>query len=206
MAPPKPDILELGCAEGYMTRLLADFSGRHVVVDASHDFLSAAARHVPSHVEFHESLFESFTPGDRFDVVVMSYILEHVADPSALVARARTWLKEGGFLFAAVPNSRALSRQLGRSLGVVKDLYGITPLEQIHGHRRSYDRTSLDQDIKSGGGKIFLRGGLMMKPFSTHQMDEMLKTGIIGNEHLDALLELGAEYPDLTHTVYALVS
>jgi len=203
--PARPSVLELGCADGYMTALLSEVAARHVVVDASPEFLESARKGARPHAEFHESLFETFEPCEKFDVVVMCYILEHIIAPGELVARARTWLKpDTGCMFIAVPNIRALSRQLGRAIGVVTDLYEITPAEREHGHRRSYDRVMLDRDIESGGAKIVHRGGLVLKPFSTGQLDAMLAHKIIGPEHLAAFEALGTEYGDLCHTIYAV--
>jgi 2-polyprenyl-3-methyl-5-hydroxy-6-metoxy-1,4-benzoquinol methylase len=201
----RPRILELGCSDGYMTSLLAQIASAHVVVDAAQEFIEKARLAVPETVEFHQALFEEYEPGQSFDVVVMSFILEHIIDPPALIARARSWLTQpAGRLFAVVPNIRALSRQLGRAIGVVGDLAEITASELAHGHRRSYDRTTFDRDIEGGGAEILARGGLVVKPFANTHMDMMLKQGIIGLEQLRGFELLGTEYPDLCHSLYVI--
>lgn len=203
--PAGGSILELGCSEGYMTFLLSHLAKRHVVVDAAGHFLAKAKTTAPAHVSFVESLFEDFEPNESFDVVVMCYILEHVAEPEQLIARARRWLKPNtGVIFAAVPNARALSRQLGRALGVMKDLHEITPAEEEHGHRRTYDRAMLDNHVRGGGADALFRGGLVVKPLGTGQLDAMVKAGIISNEHFTALNHLAIEMPDLSHTIYTV--
>ena len=201
----RPSVVELGCSDGYMTSLLAQIASRHIVVDAASDFIEAARTVVPSTVAFHHALFEEYEPERSVDLVVMSFILEHVIDPPALVARARRWLApDYGRLFCVVPNIRALSRQLGRVIGVVGELAEITPSERTHGHRRSYDRVSFDRDIEAGGAEILARGGLVVKPFANVHMDAMLKQGIIGSEQLRGLELLGTEYPDLCHSLYVI--
>jgi 2-polyprenyl-3-methyl-5-hydroxy-6-metoxy-1,4-benzoquinol methylase len=202
---PHPSILELGCSDGYMTALLAAIASHHVVVDAASEFVEAARQAVPGDTIFHQALFEDYEPERQFDVVVMSFILEHIIDPPELIARARSWLvPETGRIFAVVPNIRALSRQLGRAIGVVGELAEITPSEQVHGHRRSYDRISFDRDIVGGGAEILARGGLMVKPFANFHMDQILRQGIIAQEQLDGLILLGTEYPDLCHSLYVI--
>ena len=201
----RPRILELGCSDGYMTSLLAQIASAHVVVDAAQEFIEKARLAVPDTVEFHQALFEDYEPAQSFDVVVMSFVLEHIIDPPALIARARGWLTQpAGRIFAVVPNIRALSRQLGRAIGVVGDLAEITASELAHGHRRSYDRITFDRDIEGGGAKILARGGLLVKPFANAHMDAMLKQGIIGSEQLRGLELLGTEYPDLCHSLYVI--
>lgn len=41
---------------------------------------------------------------EPFDVVVFADVLEHVARPEEVLARARGWLREGGLLFVSLPN------------------------------------------------------------------------------------------------------
>ena len=36
-------------------------------------------------------MFEDYTPPERFDCVIASFILEHVADPVALLKRIHGW-------------------------------------------------------------------------------------------------------------------
>jgi 2-polyprenyl-3-methyl-5-hydroxy-6-metoxy-1,4-benzoquinol methylase len=201
----RPSVLELGCSDGYMTSLLNVIASDHVVVEAAQEFIEAARDAVPKGVTFVQALFEEYEPSRQFDLIVMSYILEHVIDPSDLMARARCWLTPIiGRIIAIVPNIRALSRQLGRAIGVVGELAEITPSEQAHGHRRSYDRIAFDRDVERGGAEILARGGLVVKPFANIHMDMMLRQGIIGADQLLGLEKLGAEYPDLCHSIYVV--
>jgi 2-polyprenyl-3-methyl-5-hydroxy-6-metoxy-1,4-benzoquinol methylase len=201
----KPSILELGCSDGYMTALLNVIASEHVVVEAAAEFIEQARAASPSDISFVQALFEEYEPARTFDLVIMSFILEHIAEPSELIAKARRWLvPETGRIIAIVPNIRALSRQLGRAIGVVGELAEITPSEQMHGHRRSYDRISFDRDLEKGGAEILARGALMVKPFANMHMDAMLRQGIIGEEHLAGLDRLAVEHPDLCHSIYTV--
>jgi 2-polyprenyl-3-methyl-5-hydroxy-6-metoxy-1,4-benzoquinol methylase len=201
----RPSILELGCSDGYMTSLLNVIASDHVVIEAAAEFIDAAKSAVKGNVKFVQTLFEEYQPERQFDLVIMSFILEHIVDPSELIARARHWLTpQTGRIIAIVPNIRALSRQLGRAIGVVGELGEITPSELAHGHRRSYDRISFDRDIERGGAEILARGGLVVKPFANMHMDLMLRQGIIGEDQMRGLERLGTEYPDLCHSVYAV--
>lgn len=47
--------------------------------------------------------------GQKFDVILMPDILEHLRQPEAILARAHTWLKPHGFIVVSVPNIRHFS-------------------------------------------------------------------------------------------------
>ncbi len=203
--PPKAAILELGCADGYMTSLLAELAGRHVVVDAVPAFIAEAKKIAPPGVEFVDSLFEEYEPAEPYDLVVMSFILEHVLDPVALMARARAWLKpHTGRVLMTVPNRRSLSRLLARAMGLVRELEDLTENDLAHGHRRCYDRVSFDRDVEKAGLEAVARGGLVVKPFANFQLDRMIQDGILGREQLDGLEKLGAEFPDACAAIYTV--
>src|SRR5262250_282290 len=70
-------ILEMGPAEGVMTRLLVDTGKALTVVEGSRAFCDAIAARHPG-VEVVHSLFEDYAPTKRFDNIVLGHVLEHV--------------------------------------------------------------------------------------------------------------------------------
>ena len=53
-------------------------------------------------------------PEDSFDVVVCSYVLEHVTDPEAVLRNFQTWLKPGGIMILRVPDRDSVYGFLAR--------------------------------------------------------------------------------------------
>lgn len=51
---------------------------------------------------------------DRFDLILMLNLIEHVVDPRAVLAKARRWLKPGGRLLIKTPNFDALDARIFR--------------------------------------------------------------------------------------------
>lgn len=196
--------LELGCSDGFMTEMISKQVDHLDVVDGSRKFLEEAGkRHLPN-VKFIYSLFEEYTTPEKYDCVVASYILEHVFDPVAVMKMARTVLKPDGLLCLLVPNARALSRQLGLHMGLLKDLKELTQNDHNHGHRRVYDRVSINRDIEAAGFENVSQGGVMLKILADFQMDQLIDKGILKDQHLNALYSLGLEYPDLCGSLFSV--
>lgn len=101
------------------------------------------------------------------------HTLEHLDDPSGVLARAREWLAPGGFLFAVVPNAHAPSRQLAVEMGMITHDAAVTEPERVHGHRITYSLDTLQRDVRKSGLKIVRRGGVFFKT-----MDGLLGTSV----------------------------
>ncbi len=81
-----PEGLELGPADGTMTKTLVNDFRKLSIVDGSAELLRAipaAANLVKVH-----ALFEEFQAAGKFNTILMAHILEHIEDPVALIQRA----------------------------------------------------------------------------------------------------------------------
>lgn len=195
---------EFGCDNGFMTELIAGHVGRLTVVDGSQTFIELARKRVPDSVEFVHSLFEDFAPDRKFDYIFATYVLEHVNDAIGFLRMAGRLLAEDGLLFIVVPNARALSRQLARHMGLLDDLFALTPNDINHGHRRVYDRISLNRDIEASGLLQVAQGGLLLKLLADFQMDALIETEVLGTPQLEGLYKMGLEYPDLAGSLFSV--
>ena len=82
---PGDHVLELGCGTGLMTRQLIDRGGIVTAVDRSEPMLSRARRRAPE-ATFVTSDVTTFATDDRFDRVVLSYILHELDAPARATA------------------------------------------------------------------------------------------------------------------------
>ena len=98
----------------------------------------------------------------------------------------------------------ALSRQLAYHMGIIPDLRALTENDLSHGHRRVYDRVSLNRDLENGGFVTIAQGGIMLKLLADFQMDQLFELDVLGEPQIDGLYSLGLEYPDLCGSIYSV--
>jgi SAM-dependent methyltransferase len=196
--------LELGSEVGYMSERLAALVEHLDIVDGSAAFLEQVKKRNIPNVSYHCSLFEDFRPSQPYDCIFASHVLEHVKDVQLVLRMVKNALKPNGTLFATVPNARAVSRQLARHMGLIDSLYSLTPNDIKGGHRRVYDRCSLDRDIETAELIIVAEGGILFKPFADFQMDQLIDSGLLGPQQCEGLYRLGHEYPDMCADLYVI--
>ncbi len=100
-------LLDVGCAMGILLEL-ARLRGWEVHgVDVS-EYATEIARDYYNLEVLTGQLVDAAYPDGRFDVVVMDDLIEHVADPTALVREAHRVLAPGGLLTLNTPNRAGL--------------------------------------------------------------------------------------------------
>lgn len=184
-------VLEMGPAEGIMTKHLVKISEKLTIVEASERFCKIL-RSVYPDLEINQSLFEEFTPNSLFDYIVLGHVLEHVIDPVMIVKRIKQWLKPNGKIIASVPNSRSLHRQAAVVMGILPNEESMS-LNDIHdGHRRIYNPESFRYLFNISDMQIDYFGGFWLKPLSNNQIESAWSEVMI-----KAFMQLGERYPDI---------
>jgi len=100
-------ILDLGCGNGRaLTRFLGEPRDRVLGIDSHGPSLAYARRHFAVEgIEFREGTAEELgNVTDRFDVVILADVLEHVTEPDKLLSAAARLLLPGGRVLLTVPN------------------------------------------------------------------------------------------------------
>ena len=109
VAPPAR-VAEIGCAQGNVSLLLAESGYRVVAVDLRLDFVRYA-RAKWERGRLAAVVGDAFRLPLRaraFDVVIVGELVEHVAEPAALLAEAGRLLAPGGLLIVTTPNGRCV--------------------------------------------------------------------------------------------------
>jgi 2-polyprenyl-3-methyl-5-hydroxy-6-metoxy-1,4-benzoquinol methylase len=106
----KPEILDLGCATGWLTVQLSTF-GQATGIDLADASIREARARYPE-IQFECGDFAKLDSNKgRFDVVVSLDTLSHVANQRAFVRRVRGVLKQGGYLMLTIQNRFVFERR-----------------------------------------------------------------------------------------------
>ena len=107
-------VLDVGCGGGILSEALAERGATGVGIDLAESALQAAEAHRAGQaVEYRlESSRDAVARGESFDAVTCMEMLEHVADPAAVLRDIHALLKPGGWAFFSTIN-RTLKARLG---------------------------------------------------------------------------------------------
>lgn len=196
-------LLELGLGHGYTTDIFSEHFTRHVVVEGSPEIIrSFRGKHSECPAEIVAAYFENFQTAERFDVIVMGFILEHVDDPLLILRRFRQFLAPGGRIFLAVPNAQVLNRRLGYHAGMLDSMTRLSEHDVLLGHKRYYTVDSLREVVEQSGCQVERLEGIYLKPFTTRQILDLGLDGKI----LEAMCTVGIAYPELSCGLLAEIS
>jgi ubiquinone/menaquinone biosynthesis C-methylase UbiE len=191
-------LLELGMGHGGATSAFARHFARYQVVEGSLEMIERfRSRYELPQVDVHHGWFEEFDTDERFDHIGMGFVLEHVADPGAILRQYRRFLKPGGTLFAAVPNCESLHRRIGQAGGLLPDLTRLSDADLRFGHVRYYSLASLRTELDAAGWEVVQAEGIMLKPLTTQQLVGLQ----LGPQAIHGLMEVGRQFPELANSL-----
>ena len=144
------DVLDVGCATGYLAGALAEQGCRVWGVEVDADAARTAAEVCEQVVvgDLAALDLDEALGGRRFDVVVLGDVLEHLLDPLPVLRASRGLLAPGGSVCISVPNvahgavrlSLLAGRWEYRPLGLLDDT-----------HVRFFTRDGLDRLLRAAG-------------------------------------------------------
>jgi 2-polyprenyl-3-methyl-5-hydroxy-6-metoxy-1,4-benzoquinol methylase len=147
-------VLELGCSTGFMSRYLTQQRGCSVVGIEVDESAAVQAGKFCHHVLVRDLNRPDWMTGlgeREFDVVLMADVLEHLADPSTLLAQLRPLLNKNASIVICLPNVVHWITRLKVLFGHF-DYAACGTLD--HTHLRFYTPESAREMIESAGYQI----------------------------------------------------
>lgn len=128
-------MLDVGCGEGWALGAFFDAGWTVRGIDFSEFGVSTQNPRLREFVtvgDVYAILDEFISKGDRFGVVNLAHVLEHVLDPIELLRRLHSVVMPGGLLVVSVPNDgNALHEELFAS-GKISHRWWIAPPEHLN--------------------------------------------------------------------------
>lgn len=187
-------LLECGIGHGYSSEVFEGCFKNHIVIDADNRLIMKySMEHPDSKIKFMNCYFEDFEGPEKFDVIVLGFILEHVDNPINIIKKMSKYLNDNGQMFITVPNAEALNGRVGHLAGMLPDICALSENDYKLGHKRYYTKQTLINDCLAAGCCIKKIEGLFLKPITT---DQFLKLEL-SEDILNAYCEVGRDYPEL---------
>jgi trans-aconitate methyltransferase len=189
--------LELGPAEGAMTKYLHDHFEHLTVVEGAAALLALIPDY--DNVTKVQSIFEEFAPQQPFNTIIMEHILEHVDKPVELLRRASSWLAPSGRLIAGVPNALSFHRLIAVKMGMLERPDQLNERDHALGHRRVYSPETFKEDIERAGLDVLTLGGAFFKPLSNKQIED-----VWSDELIEGAYQLGKDFQRNACEIFAV--
>lgn len=187
-------LLELGLGHGFTTNIFNKHFSKHTVLDGSTEVINNFKDNFPRcKAEIIKTYFEDFKCNEKFDIIVLGFVLEHVDEPEKILQKYRTLLNPEGKLFVTVPNAEVMNRRLGNYAGFLADMHELSQNDLDLGHKRFYTVDSLEETMKSAKISIERIEGIYLKPLTTTQILSLN----LDKKVIEGLCKLGVSYPEL---------
>ena len=201
---PAGRILEVGVGAGDVTLMLSraflrpghgtltcvDASAENVALTRSR--LKAAGLPEPA---FQVATIEAAALDGVFDHLVLLGLLEHLADPVAVLRRLAGFLAPGGRLHVVVNLASSIHRWLGVEMGQIPDVEALSESDHRLGHYRVYTLPLLREHLVQGGFRILEEDPFYLKPLPTSMLNQLPM------ELHQGLESLGRRFPEFASYV-----
>jgi len=183
------EVLEMGVGDDAWTSRIVSKLGHTNIVDGAKSLLDIAKKKYGNAVNIYDSLFETFVPDKKFDTIVASFVLEHVEDPVAVLKKSIEWLTDDGRIIAIVPHANSLHRRIAVLMALCEKSSDLGPTDVRMGHRRVYDITGFENDLKAAGYEVEYKRVFFLKMVPQSMMANL------SPEVIKGIMDLSDEMP-----------
>jgi len=150
-------LLDVGCGNGYFLNAAKDSGLLCVGAEINQAAAEYATRNFGLTVYTIVPRLYTDTFGQRFDVVTLWGVIEHLADPNEMISAIRPLIKEGGLLAVQTPSEDATVRKLINKINGIMRTEFVTSLmfsNRLGGHIQCFSRKSISTFLEGYGFKI----------------------------------------------------
>lgn len=173
-------MLDVGCGEGYVLDAYAARGWKVRGMDHSAAGVQIMNPHIAEHVEQGDlfALLETqIAEGERYELVWLVNVLEHVTAPVDLLARLRQLVTTNGLLLVTVPNDGSTYQEQLLRTGAIPDRFWISPPE----HLSYFTKASLERAATGTGWEVRdVQGDFPIDLFLSHPGSNYVRDRSLG--------------------------
>lgn len=181
-------VLAMGYGDGVQAKVLYDICKQLTIIEGSKLLTEKASLELKNSKCIH-TLFEEFEPKEKYDLIIATFVFEHVDNTVDLLRKMQDWLEENGKIIIVVPNKESLHRKLAVLMGIQPELDTLSPRDINVGHQRVYSLETLEKDVVEAGYRVVQKYGYNLKTLPNSMMLDFPE-GLIR-----ALSEISPELP-----------
>lgn len=117
-------LLDIGCGIGVLVDLAEEKGFEAMGIDVSKEAIRAARENFKG--KFVVGKFEKYRFREKFDVIVLNHILEHISEPMEFLAKTKNLLTKKGIVVICSPNYDSLTRWIFGNRW-----YGLQPTQHV---------------------------------------------------------------------------
>jgi len=92
--------------------------------------------------------FQKIFPKERFDIVILTEVLEHLIDPASVLIHAKQLLKEDGLMLISLPNENTIYHRIMSLLGFGIDSFAFKLYKHLHMPTITQSRNFVSKHLK----------------------------------------------------------
>ena len=202
LAQPYNSILDVG--SGTATYFdYVDQDAAYIIIEPERKFCGELSKYMKqsgrsySNVVVWPYKIEDLSLAIKFDVIILSSVLHLVDNVEIVLNKIRSLSHKDTIVHINVPNAHSVHRVLGRELGLLKRLDGLSDKDLEFGHKRIFTMKTLIDCLTKSNMYITTKGSYLLKPFDEVKMEKLIEdepTLIYGlNKVAQKLKYLGCE-------------
>lgn len=194
-------IAEVGCGTRPLFIDLHDFD-EMAVVEPGDNFAQLAREQLAAHpqakaITIHNCRLEDLPPRQQgFDLMVLAGLLHEIPQLPIFLQQAAAVGGQQCEYLIVVPNANSFHRQFAVREGMIDDVFQLSAQQQKLQQFRTFDLDTLESTLQSAGFKISQSKSIIFKPFTHHQMEQLLAAKILTEEQIYTFCEMVDLLPD----------
>jgi trans-aconitate methyltransferase len=198
---PGDRVLELGCATGLMTSLMAEADVTIDAVERVPAYLERARARGLANATFLDADVMTVQPPGPYHHVVAAHIVNELPDPVGFLRRFPELLAPGGLVHTTVTNPASVHRLVAMEMGLIERPDALSERGSALATKEIFDQEGFEALAARAGLLCIHREPVLLKPLTNAQLSELPDAVIDG---LDRVAWRFPEHGGLNYSIFVV--